>query len=121
MIDRVVANRLSIYLINESLKDIDQSAYKRYHSAETALLCVDNNIRKALGGWQGIIVLLIDLSAAFDTIDHIILLNRMKRRHGLAGLYCVGLSRTFAGRMLSLVVQLQTKRQRTQVYRKDQC
>ena len=70
MIERVVANRLSIYLINESLKDIYQSALKSYHSAETALQCVDNNIRKALGRRQVIIVLLIDLSAAFDTRPH---------------------------------------------------
>ena len=95
---KVVANRLNTHLVNESLTDTFQSAYKRNHSTETALLWVVNEIRTALNRnhstetallWvvneirtalnrrQGTIAVLIDLSAAFDTIDDAILLNRL--------------------------------------------
>ena len=85
IIEKVVANRLNAHLCNESLTDTFQSAYKRNHSTETALLCVVNEIRTALDRRQGTVIAMIDLSAAFDTIDHSILLARLQQRYGIDG------------------------------------
>ena len=54
-----------------------QSAYKQHHSTETALLLVHNDILTALDSGQIVLLVLLDLSAAFDTIDHEILLKRL--------------------------------------------
>ena len=85
IIEKVIAARLNTHLCNESLTDTFQSAYKRNHSTETALLCVVNEIRTALDRRQGTVIAMIDLSAAFDTIDHGILLTRLQQRYGIDG------------------------------------
>ena len=61
--EKVIADRLNTHLCNESLTDTFQSAYKRNHSTETALLCVVNEIRTALDRRQGTVIAMIDLSA----------------------------------------------------------
>ena len=85
IIEKVIADRLNTHLCNESLTDTFQSAYKRNHSTETALLCVVNEIRTALDRRQGTVIAMIDLGAAFDTIDHGILLTRLQQRYGIDG------------------------------------
>ena len=63
-----------------------QSAYKACHSTETALIRVQNDILSALDNKGAAILVLLDLSAAFDTIDHSILLTRMETMLGVKGL-----------------------------------
>ena len=60
-----------------------QSAYKCYHSTETALVRVHNDILKAVDDKKSVIILLLDLSAAFDTVDHTILVSRLANRFGI--------------------------------------
>ena len=69
-------------VIQENLNEIFQSAYKPYHSTETALTRVHNDVMRALDSQQLVILLLLDLSAAFDTVDHTILMSRLSRRFG---------------------------------------
>ena len=54
-----------------------QSAYGKYHSTETALIRVVNDIHRAIGDQCESILVLLELSAAFDTIDHAMLLERL--------------------------------------------
>ena len=63
---------------------IFQSAYKNFHSAETALVKVYNDILVDIDNNRTVILLLLDLSAAFDTVDHDILLYRLATRFGLS-------------------------------------
>ena len=62
-----------------------QSAYRACHSTETALVRVQNDILRTLDQGGAAILVLLDLSAAFDTIDHSILLSRMESVLGVKG------------------------------------
>ena len=62
-----------------------QSAYKFGHSTETALLCIKNEIHLSLSKGMPTALVLLDLFAAFDTIDHDTLLSCLSSRFGFAG------------------------------------
>ena len=62
-----------------------QSVYKNFHSTETALVRIQNDILCAIDNFESVILLLLDLSAAFDTVDHSILLSRLRDRFGVNG------------------------------------
>lgn len=65
------------YITDNNLDESFLSAYKLLHSTETALVGVKNDILAALDNHQSVILLLLDLSAAFDTVDHNILHDRL--------------------------------------------
>ena len=54
-----------------------QSAHKAHHSIETALLTITNDILLPLDWRDNVFLLLLDLSAAFDTVNHSLLLSRL--------------------------------------------
>ncbi|CAB3997172.1 Hypothetical predicted protein, partial [Paramuricea clavata] len=85
MTEKVVSLRLLHYLRSNGLEELYQSAYKQFHSCETALIRVQNDILREIDGNSGVILLLLDLSAAFDTVDHTILLQRMYSKFGIKG------------------------------------
>ena len=62
-----------------------QSAYKSGHSCETALICVYNDIETTIGKGNGSGLVLLDLSAAFDTMDHENLFNHLEKYVGISG------------------------------------
>ena len=85
IVEKVVASRLLVHQKrNKSLENL-QSAYKEGHSTETALLCVQSDILQAMDKQNIIILVLLDLSAAFDTIDYSLLLQRLSDRIGIKG------------------------------------
>ena len=69
--------RLNQHLIQNGLHEVLQSAYKQNYSTETALLKVQNDLLMAIDTYGGAVLILLDLSAACDTIDHTILLQRL--------------------------------------------
>ena len=83
VLEKVVADLLCKYLKDNDLFENLQSAYRPGHSVKTALVRVTNNILIALGPLdkkQMVLLVLLDLSAAFDTVDHELLLMRMSHR-----------------------------------------
>ena len=62
-----------------------QTAYRAAHSTETALMKIQNDLLRTLDNHGAAILILLDLSAAFDTIDHEVLLDRMKSHLGIDG------------------------------------
>jgi hypothetical protein len=81
--ERIVQIRLMHHLSSHNLLNPFQSAYIKFHSTETALLSLHDHIIKAMGQKQITCLCLLDLSAAFDTIDHSILLERLSSWFGL--------------------------------------
>src|SRR6266496_995019 len=79
------------YLISNHLKSFPslspfQSAYRPFHSTETALLRIQNDLLLAMDNKKVSALILLDLSSAFDTIDHHILLSRLSSYFGISGL-----------------------------------
>jgi len=77
VLEKVVAKHLEQYLNAHHLHYNLQSAYRSYHSTEMALLTMglDNKCTT--------ILVLLDLSAAFDVIDHGILYERLEQSYGI--------------------------------------
>ena len=70
LIECIVCVQLVNHLHKNGLCEVFQSAYRQLHSTETALPRVQNDIFQAVDSRCGAILVLLDLSAAFDTIDH---------------------------------------------------
>ena len=81
-----------------------QSAYRSDHSTETALMKICNDILSALDNKNVAILSLLDLSAAFDTIDHSILLSRLQTSFGISGSVLSCFESYFSGRFQSVSV-----------------
>ena len=81
----VCATQIHDHLINNDIVDNFQSAYKAGHSCETALLRVYNDIVTTIGKGNGAMLVLLDLSAAFDTIDHDNLFCILEKYVGIRG------------------------------------
>ena len=85
VIEKVIVSQLLIYMRNNNLQDELQSAYKKGHSCETALLKVMNDIQISLDLGNSVFLVLLDLSAAFDLVDFDILLSRLETELGVTG------------------------------------
>ena len=85
VIERVVSRQLKSHLSANNLDNIFQSAYKSGHSTETILLKIKSDIHLNLSQNKPTVLTLLDLSAAFDTIDHELLEERLKSEFGFSG------------------------------------
>jgi len=84
IIERVVEYRLTHHLSSNNLFNPNQSAYCKLHSTETDLLYIHDHLINAIGSKKISCLCLLDLSAAFDTIDHSIL-TRLSSWFGIHG------------------------------------
>lgn len=78
IIEKVVNEQLIEFSINRKLLPITQSGFRAKHSTTTALLHVCDDIFKALDQAKTMLLVLLDFSRAFDTLDHSILLNKLE-------------------------------------------
>ncbi len=76
-LERVVFNQLSLFLSQYNKMDAKQSGFRSGHSTETALLSVTEALRVAKANSKSSVFILLDLSAAFDTVNHQILLSTL--------------------------------------------
>ena len=83
--ERVVLKRLTDHILCNNIHEHFQSAYKPNHSTETAMMRVQSDILMSLDNKRGVVLIMLDISAAFDTVDHSLLLGRM-RSAGVIGI-----------------------------------
>lgn len=82
-IERIVASRLNNHFTRHNLLSKHQSAYRKFHSTETALVHVTDSILSDLDRGLVVILVLLDLSAAFDCINHDLLMNTLNEWFGI--------------------------------------
>jgi hypothetical protein len=97
-LEKCASIQLNNYFDENSLYGTFQSAYRSCHSTETALLRLHNDVMIALDQKHDVILILLDLSAAFDTIDHGILLHRLKAPFGIDGVVLKWIESFLCGR-----------------------
>ena len=78
-----MTRQLTSYLEDNHLYEPLQSAYKKSHSTEAALIKDQNDIVTAIDSGHSVILVLLDLSAAFDTVHHRILIRKLSTRFGI--------------------------------------
>ena len=85
ILEKVVHTQLKSHLDEHDIHEVFQSGFKTLHSTESALIRVFNDILLANDLGDYVILVLLDLSAAFDTVDHNILIARLQHLVGICG------------------------------------
>ena len=86
ILERLVLTRIVGHVSLSPNFDVFQSAYKRHHSTETALLKLTDDIFARFDDRQSTILVALDQSAAFDCIDHTTLIRRLHHSFGVTGI-----------------------------------
>ena len=76
-IERAASNQLSAFFSQNNLLDPHQSGFRPGHSTETALLAVKESLQTAQAASLSSVLILLNLSAAFDIVNHSILLSSL--------------------------------------------
>ena len=85
LIEKVAVEQLKEHMTGNNLHESCLSAYRACHSTETALLKITNDLLSSMDKHHCVLLVMLDLSAAFDTVSHSILLTRMKEMYGMTG------------------------------------
>ena len=85
ILEKVVHCQLTSFLEEHNILEVFQSGFKTLHSTESALLRVFNDIFLATDSGDCVILVLLDLTAAFDTVDHDTLISRLEQWVGIRG------------------------------------
>ena len=89
ILERLFLARIQSHILDSPNFNRYQSAYRQHHSTESSLLSTMDNIFNSSDQGSSTLLISLDLSAAFDTIDHPTLLNRLKHSFGLTDqAYC---------------------------------
>ena len=83
--EKAVFEQIHAHMMTYSLYPDLQSSYRRYHSTETALVKITNDILMKMNTQEVTLLVMLDLSAAFDTVNHAILLTRLSEELGICG------------------------------------
>ena len=86
VLEKVVDQQIDEHLNTHSLNDPLQSAYRKNHSTETATIKLCNDIISGMDSGKCTVLASLDLTAAFDTVDHDIFLHRLQNVYGICGI-----------------------------------
>ena len=85
IVEKVTLDQFTLHCNNNSLLPNYQSAYWKYYSCETSLVKLVNDILWAMEKQLVTVVVILDLSAAFDIVDHHLLLKVLEKQYGIVG------------------------------------
>jgi len=105
IIEKAIVEQLNTHLTENNLHRSHQSAYRKGHSTETALLKIMNDLLKALDKQESTLLVLLDQSAAFDTVNQDLLLNRLNSSFGIDGNALQWLTSYFKGRQQRITIK----------------
>ncbi len=105
LIEKIVAIRIRNHSHTHNLQELMQSSYKQFHSTETAMVKVQNDLLRAIDDGNDVLLVLLDLSAAFDSVDHKILLKRLTSSLGVTGNALQWFHSYLTGRKQTVVIQ----------------
>ena len=103
LIERLVSHLLTPYLSLHNLLPTVQSAYRQIHSTETASLKIVSDVLDAADTGHVTLLALLDLSAAYDAVDHDILLSRLEYSCGFSGTVLKWIASFFINRTETIV------------------
>lgn len=83
LIEHLILDRIKPHIISSANFPVHQSAYRSHHSTETAMLRVTNDLLSAIGNGTPSFLATIDLTAAFDTVNHSTLITRLEEAFGI--------------------------------------
>uniref|UniRef100_A0A8C2DZ60 Reverse transcriptase domain-containing protein n=1 Tax=Cyprinus carpio TaxID=7962 RepID=A0A8C2DZ60_CYPCA len=98
ILEGVVPSQLHNHLTINNMFEPLQYGFRKLHSTETALVKVVNDLLLASDSGALSILILLDLSSAFDTFDHMLLLNRLETIFGVSGTALEWFRSYFTGR-----------------------
>ena len=105
LVERIAADQLAYHVAKNGLSEKFQSAYRALHSTETALTHVSNDILLNMDNWKSTCLVLLDLSAAFNTLDHETLLNHLQNRSRITGLVLKWIKSYLSDRFQAVVLK----------------
>ncbi len=88
ILEKIVFNQLQDFLSVNSILDTFQSGFRVSHSTETALLKVCNDVLFSTDSGNSALLVLLELTAVFDTVNHSILISHLLHYVGLRGKCC---------------------------------
>ena len=106
LLEKNIAKRIRSHLGSNDLLNRYQSAYRPMHSTETALLKVQNYLLGNLDEGKTTVLVLLDLSAAFDTLDHSGVISLLENWYGISG----NALRRFASYLMDLQQMVKVKK-----------
>ena len=109
-----------INMLKYSLLEPTQLAYRRNHSAQSALLRVHSDVLQAIAGKKCVMLVLLDLSVALDTTDHEILLLRLQINIGVCDSALAWFRSYLSGRTQSVRIHNTTSQPQPLHYRASQ-
>ena len=86
LIEKATLKQFNEHVSAHNLLPANQSAYRQFHCCESSLLRLVNDILNGMEHQEVTALIAFDLSAAFDTVDHGILLEVLERQYGVRGI-----------------------------------
>jgi hypothetical protein len=106
--ERAASDQIYNHILANNVFPPLQSAYRKHHSTETALLKVINDIHVNMNNQQVTLLVFLDLSYAFDTVDHDILINRIQTSFGITDTALLWLKSYLSGRSIRVIIDEST-------------
>ena len=100
----MVASRITSHVDSNHIASSHQSAYSRFHSTESALLSLLSDLTAAVQAGNLVPLALLDMNAAFDTVDHQILFERLDKTFDIRHDALKWISSYLTGRTQSVVM-----------------